>query len=40
MRAGNIFACEKNIRKGKHHGTTKESAKGERISPHPSAKVG
>ena len=34
-------ACEKkNIRKGKHHGTTEESTKGERTSPHPSAKVG
>ena len=30
----------KNIRKGKHHGTTEESTKGERTCPHPSAKVG
>lgn len=30
--------CEKkNIRKGKHHGTTEESTKGERTCPHPSA---
>lgn len=34
-------ACEKkNIRKGKHHGTTKESTKGERSCLHLSAKAG